>query len=164
LVTRPQELNDQSTPSSLGVATDLLLQLDGFAPEADYDEIAGRVLGTHGNRIKGSPLQHVSLTLAADRYAHGGAELTIAADEIPVDWREALSERFLPGVILAQRPPTEEGLSAWLDNLDFDEAPPVWAGRSAVDGEPTVYACQSFSCSPPETELEPALEWLEANR
>jgi len=163
LVTRPQELDDQSTPSSLGVATDLLLVLDGFVPDADYTEIAGRVLETHGNRISGNPLQHVSLTLAADRYAHGGAELTVAAGELPVDWRDALADRFLPGVVLAHRPPAE-GLDAWLDQLGFEEAPPVWAGREAVDGEPTVYACQSFSCSPPETDIEPALDWLDSNR
>jgi hypothetical protein len=164
LVTRPQELDDQSTPSSLGVATDLLLVLDGFVPDADYTEIAGRVLETHGNRISGNPLQHVSLTLAADRYAHGGAELTVAADELPADWRDALADRFLPGVVLAHRPLTDEGLDAWLDKLGFDEAPSVWAGREAADGEPTVYACQSFSCSPPETEIEPALDWLDSNR
>ena len=163
LVTRPQELDDQSTPSSLGVATDLLLVLDGFVPDADYTEIAGRVLETHGNRISGNPLQHVSLTLAADRYAHGGAELTVAAGELPVDWRDALADRFLPGVVLAHRPPAE-GLDAWLEQLGFEEAPPVWAGREAVDGEPTVYACQSFSCSPPETDIEPALDWLDSNR
>jgi len=163
LVTRPQELDDQSTPSSLGVATDLLLVLDGCVPDADYTEIAGRVLETHGNRISGNPLQHVSLTLAADRYAHGGAELTVAAGELPVDWRDALADRFLPGVVLAHRPPAE-GLDAWLDQLGFEEAPPVWAGREAVDGEPTVYACQSFSCSPPETDIEPALDWLDSNR
>jgi uncharacterized protein YyaL (SSP411 family) len=164
LVTRPQELDDQSTPSSLGVATDLLLVLDGFVPDADYTEIAGQVLETHGNRIRGNPLQHVSLTLAADRYAHGGAELTIAADELPTNWREELADRFLPGVVVAPRPPTDDGLDAWLDQLGFEEAPPVWAGRSAVDDEPTVYACQSFTCSPPKTELQPALDWLDSNR
>ncbi|MFW6320291.1 MAG: thioredoxin domain-containing protein [Halohasta sp.] len=164
LVTRPQELTDQSTPSSLGVATDLLVALDGFVPDADYTEIAGRVLETHGDRIRGNPLQHVSLTLAADRYAHGGAELTIAADDLPDEWRTTLAERYLPGVVVARRPPTDEGLDQWLDTLGFDEAPPVWAGRSAVDGEPTVYACEAFTCSPPQTELESALEWLDSNR
>ena len=164
LVARPQELDDRSTPSSLGVATDLLLVLDGFVPDVDYREIAGAVLETHGNRIRGNPLQHVSLTLAADRYTHGSAELTIAADDIPDSWREQLADRFLPGVVVARRPPTDDGLDEWLDQLGFAEAPPVWAGRSASEGEPTVYACQSFSCSPPETDIEAALSWLEQNR
>ena len=164
LVARPQELDDRSTPSSLGVATDLLLVLDGFVPDVDYREIAGAVLETHGNRIRGNPLQHVSLTLAADRYTHGSAELTIAADDIPDSWREQLADRFLPGVVVARRPPTDDGLDEWLDQLGFAEAPPVWAGRSASEGEPTVYACQSFTCSPPETDIEAALSWLEQNR
>jgi len=164
LVTRPQELTDSSTPSSLGATVDLFCVLDGFAPDADYREIAGDVLATHANRITGNPLQHVSLTLAADRYTNGGAELTIAADELPDDWRETLADRYLPGVVLARRPPTEEGLDDWLETLGMASAPPVWADRNAVDGEATVYACESFTCSPPKTELEPALEWLAENR
>ena len=164
LVTRPQELTDSSTPSSLGATVDLLCVLDGFVADADYRGIAGDVLATHNNRITGNPLQHVSLTLAADRYTNGGAELTIAADDLPDDWRETLADRYLPGVTLAHRPPTEAGLQDWLDELGLEGAPPVWADRDAVDGEPTVYACESFTCSPPQTELEPALEWLEENR
>ena len=164
LVTRPQELTDSSTPSSLGATVDLLCELDGFVADADYREIAGEVLATHSNRITGNPLQHVSLTLAADRYTNGGAELTVAADDLPTDWRETLADRYLPGVTLAHRPPTESGLQAWLDELGLETAPPVWADREAIDGEPTVYACESFTCSPPQTALEPALEWLETNR
>ena len=164
LVTRPQELTDSSTPSSLGATADLLCELDGFVADADYREIAGEVLATHSNRITGNPLQHVSLTLAADRYTNGGAELTVAADDLPTDWRETLADRYLPGVTLAHRPPTESELQAWLDELGLETAPPVWADREAIDGEPTVYACESFTCSPPQTALEPALEWLETNR
>jgi uncharacterized protein YyaL (SSP411 family) len=164
LVTRPQELTDSSTPSSLGAATDLLCVLDGFVPDADYRGIAGDVLATHADRITGNPLQHVSLTLAADRYANGGAELTIAADELPADWRATLADRYLPGVVIARRPPTEDGVQHWLDELGLDSAPPVWADRDADDGEPTVYACESFTCSPPKTAIEPALEWLQNNR
>ena len=164
LVTRPQELTDSSTPSSLGATVDLLCVLDGFVADADYREIAGEVLATHANRITGNPLQHVSLTLAADRYTNGGAELTIAAEEMPDDWRATLAERYLPGVVVAHRPPTEDGLQDWLDELGLEGAPPVWADRDADGGEPTVYACESFTCSPPQTALEPALEWLEENR
>ena len=164
LMTRPQELTDSSTPSSLGAAVDLLCVLDGFVADADYREIAGEVLATHANRITGNPLQHVSLTLAADRYTNGGAELTIAADDLPDDWRATLADSYLPGVVLARRPPTEAGMDEWLDDLGLDDVPPVWADRDAVDGEPTVYACESFTCSPPQTELEPALDWLAANR
>jgi len=47
----------------------------------------------------------------------------------------------------------------------MDEAPPIWAtDRDAVDGEPTAYVCEGRTCSPPETDLDAALEWLAARR
>ncbi|MFB6084672.1 MAG: thioredoxin domain-containing protein [Halorientalis sp.] len=161
LVARPQELTDQSTPSSAGVAADLLLALDHFLPREGFADVAERVLGTHGSEIESDPLRHTSLVLAADRYEHGGHELTVAADRLPDDWRAAVGESYLPARILARRPPTAEGLDAWLDRLDLDEAPPIWADRAAREGEPTVYACRAFTCSPPRREIEAALEWFD---
>ena len=160
LVARPQELTDQSTPSSVGAAVSLLLDLDGFT-ERDLASVARATLDTHRSRIEASPLEHVSLALAADAADRGSLELTLAADELPEEWRETLSSRYLPGAVVARRPPTAEGLEAWLDELGLEEAPPVWANREARAGEPTVYACRSFTCSPPETDLETALEWVE---
>ena len=164
LVARPQEFYDQSTPSSLGVATRLLLQLDGFRTDSEFRDIASTVLQTHPNRITSSPLEHVSLTLAGIEHARGTTELTIAADEIPREWSETLAEHFIPGVIIAPRPPTDAALEPWLETIGADSAPPIWANRSAESAQPTVYACQSFTCSPPQTDLSPALEWLAGDR
>ncbi|MFB6131621.1 MAG: thioredoxin domain-containing protein [Salinigranum sp.] len=161
LVTRPQELHDVSTPSSLGVAVLLLQDLDAFVPHGRFADVAERVLATHASNVKGSPLEHLSLALASDRWARGRLELTVAADDLPESWREALAGRYLPGSILSVRPPTDEGLAEWLDRLGLDEAPPIWAGREARDGEPTVYACESFTCSPPQHDVEDALAWFE---
>ncbi|WP_372910718.1 thioredoxin domain-containing protein [Salinigranum sp.] len=158
LVTRPQELSDQSTPSSLGVAVDLLFALDGFAPDTDFSDVARRVLETHANRIRGNPMEHVTLALAADTYHRGVLELTLAADERPAAWRETLAARYLPAAVVTQRPETDAGLGSWLERLDLDEAPPVWAGREARDG-PTVYACEGFTCSPPKSSIAEALSW-----
>ena len=163
LVTRPQELRDQSTPSSLGVAVSLLLDLDPFAPGDEFAAVAERVLETHADRVRGSPLEHVSLAAAADERARGPLELTLATDELPDEWWETLSGRYLPDALLARRPPTDEGLDAWLDALGLSEAPPIWAGREAVDGEPTVYACEAFTCSPPRRDIGAALDWAAEN-
>ncbi|MFC7129319.1 thioredoxin domain-containing protein [Haloferax chudinovii] len=162
LVTRPQEPTDQSTPSSLGVATSLCLDLEQFAPDADFGEVADAVLGSFANRVRGSPLEHVSLALAAEKAASGVPELTIAADEVPDEWRATLASRYLPGLVVSRRPGTDEELDAWLDELGLDEAPPIWAGREAADGDPTVYACESFTCSAPTHDLDEALAWFTA--
>jgi uncharacterized protein YyaL (SSP411 family) len=158
LVARPQELNDQSTPSSTGVAVDLLLALSPFTTDDRFEDVARTVLRTHRSEIDANPLQHASLVLAADDYG-GRLELTVAADELPDSWRESLSRTYLPGAILARRPADDAALQSWLDALGYDDAPPIWAGRDARDGEPTVYACESFTCSPPKHDVEAALDW-----
>ncbi|WP_247000324.1 thioredoxin domain-containing protein [Halosolutus gelatinilyticus] len=159
LVTRPQELDDQSTPSAAGVAVETLLALDGFAAE-DFEHIASSVLETHANRIEANPLQHATLCLAADRLEAGALEITVAAEELPNEWRGRFAETYHPDRLFALRPPTEDGLQAWLAQLALEDAPVIWAGREARDGEPTLYVCRGRTCSPPTHDIEDALEWL----
>ncbi|WP_436910904.1 thioredoxin domain-containing protein [Halosimplex marinum] len=161
LVARPQELADQSTPSSAGVAAELLLALDAFVDHDRFESVAGGVLATHGNRVESNPQQHPSLALAADTYRRGAHELTLAAESMPVSWRETLADTYVPRRVLAPRPATDDALDGWLDALGLAEAPPVWASREARDGEPTVYACRSRACSPPTHDLNEALAWFE---
>ncbi|MFB6141972.1 MAG: thioredoxin domain-containing protein [Halorientalis sp.] len=160
LLARPQELTDQSTPSSAGVAAETLLALNHFVPHGRFADVAEGVLGTHGGSVESDPLQHASLVLAADRYASGSRELTVAADALPSAWRERVGETLLPARILSLRPPTSDGLDRWLDTLGLAEAPPIWAERDRRDGEPTVYACRQFTCSPPHHDVEAALAWF----
>jgi len=161
LFARPQEFADRSTPSSLGVAAETLLILDGFRPDDRFRSIAEDVLATHADRIRSSPLEHVSLVRAAARLATGAVEVTVAAETVPSAWQDALGDRYLPGHVLTRRPPTAAGLDAWLDRLGLDAAPPIWKGRAADGGEPTVYVCEGFTCSPPRTDVDAALDWLD---
>ncbi|NHN48824.1 thioredoxin domain-containing protein [Halostella sp. JP-L12] len=161
LVTRPQELRDQSTPSSVGVAVDLLLTLGHFVPDESFREVAEAVVGTHGDRVRASPVEYPSLAMAADRAETGGLELTVVADEAPEAWRTRFADEYLPNRILARRPPTAGGLREWLDDLGLDDAPPIWANREADADEPTLYVCRSFTCSPPQTDVDEAMGWAE---
>jgi hypothetical protein len=161
LVARPQELTDQSTPSSAGVAAELLLSLSGFDPDGRFESVAGSVLETHADKVRSNPLQHASLTLAADRYVGGSLELTLVADDPPSEWTDRLGERYLPTGVFAWRPADEGRFAAWLERLGLDGAPPVWADRGPRDGRPTVYACRSFTCSPPQHGIEGALSWAD---
>ena len=159
LVARPQEVADQSTPSSLGVAVDTLLALSNFAPHDRFEDVAERVLETHARTVESNPLQHATLTLAADRLATGSLELTVVADDLPAAWRDRVAETYLPTRLLSRRPPAAAELGEWLDDLDLEEAPPIWANREQEGGEPTTYVCRSFTCSPPVTDVDAALEW-----
>ncbi|WP_256687907.1 thioredoxin domain-containing protein [Halococcus qingdaonensis] len=161
LVARPQELDDQSTPSSTGVAVDTLLALSQFALDEEFEDVAETVLETHAESIEASPLRRASLALAADRHTAGSLELTIVADELPTEWRERIGRAYLPGRLLARRPPTDAELDGWLDRLSIDDAPPIWADRTGESGEPTAYVCRAFTCSPPQTEIDEALSWAD---
>ena len=160
LVVRPQEVRDQSTPSSLGVACDVLLSLDHFRTDDRYEAVVETVLERHGARIEASPVEHPTLSLVADRYRRGDAELTLACDDRPAEFRETLAATFLPRRVVAQRPAGADGLDAWLDELGLEDTPPIWAGRDARDG-PTAYACRSFACSPPADALADAIAFFD---
>ncbi|MBB6645603.1 thioredoxin domain-containing protein [Halobellus ruber] len=166
LVTRPQELQDQSTPSSAGVAASLLLDLDAFSPSSEFADVADAVLDTHADRIRGRPLEHTSLGLAAHKRAHGSTEVVVTTDSdgagFPESIRASLASTYVPDAVLAPRPPTEAGLDVWLDTLGLDEAPPIWRGRTERDDEPTVYVCEGRACLPPSHSVPDALSWFES--
>ena len=159
LLARPQEVTDASTPASTGVAVQLLTALEGFAPDEGFGDVAGSVLETHAGTLESNPLSHGSLALAADDHAVGHLELTVAAEELPDGFREAVGSTYLPTRLLGVRPPTEPGIEAWADRLGLSVVPPIWANREARDGRPTVYACRDFTCSPPKHEMGEALAW-----
>jgi len=163
LVARPQELTDQSTPSSTGVAVSLLLELAHFTDDDRFADVAERVIRSHADRTSANPLQHASLTLATDTYEQGSLELTLVCDptDPPREWHETLAGRYVPRRLVAWRPDDDVSFESWLETLDLDDAPPIWAGRDAADGEPTVYACRAFACSPPQHDLGEALDWGE---
>jgi len=160
LVARPQELADRSTPSSAGVAAELLATLDAFVGHDRFAAVAEGVVETHASRVESDPVQHPSLVLAADTLLDGASELTVAGGHTD-DWAGTLATTHVPRRVLAPRPASDDELDGWLDALGVDEAPPIWAGREARDGRPTVYACRARTCSPPTHDLAEALEWFE---
>jgi uncharacterized protein YyaL (SSP411 family) len=161
LIARPQELTDQSTPSSAGVAAELLDMLDHFRTDDTFGDIAMAAIETQGTKIRGNPLQHASLTLAADTVTNGALELALVTDEVPADWRAELSSRYFGSRLMAWRPPDEDTFDAWLHTLGLDDPPPIWEDRLQTDDEPTVFACRSRTCSPPRHDMERTLNWAD---
>jgi uncharacterized protein YyaL (SSP411 family) len=141
----------------------MLEALAHVAPDEGFAEVAESVIETHASKIESSPLAHAALVLAADDRAVGALELTIAGDGLPNDWRDELATTYLPSRFISVRPPTEEGVEEWTDELGFEEVPPIWANREARDDRPTVYACRNFTCSPPKHDLDEALAWAKSD-
>jgi uncharacterized protein YyaL (SSP411 family) len=156
---RSQDVADGPTPSPVGVAAETLHALDAIDPDAGYGDAAAAMLERYGGRVQNSPAAHPTLVLATDTRVHGALEVTVAADSLPADWRDVVGGSYLPHRLLSVRPPTGDGLDAWLTNLGLDDAPPLWASRDAADGEPTAYVCRR-ACSPPVQTTDEIEAWL----
>jgi len=151
LLARPQQLGDQSTPSSVGVAVDLLLDLGQFTSESAFEQVATGVLETYGETIESNPIRYVSLALAADRLTTGPLELTVVGDTYPAAWREQIGAQYSPDLLLAPRPAAQSAVDDAIETVGLEEPPAIWAGRDG--SEPTAYVCRR-ACSPPLTGLE----------
>ncbi|WP_232685730.1 thioredoxin domain-containing protein [Halobacterium zhouii] len=160
---RGQEVSDGPTPSPVGVAAETLLALDAFDPDAGYANAAGAMLERYGGRVERTPANHPTLALAADTHASGHLEVTVAGDQLPGAWRDAVGGAYLPTRLLSLRPGDDAALSAWLDDLELPDAPPIWADRGtdpeSATGEATAYVCRR-ACSPPLDAVEEVEEWL----
>lgn len=157
LVTRPQEVSDASTPSSLGVALELLSICSHFTGR--FNDVVEDVVKTHAPRLGVDPLQHASITLAADRYLNGSTEITVAGN-LEGDWSDWIEDTYIPARLMSVRP-HENDLEGVVDQLGIKEVPPIWADRGRSDEDTTVYVCKSFACSPPLTDPGEADEWLD---
>jgi|APHM01.1.fsa_nt_gi Highly conserved protein containing a thioredoxin domain len=165
LVARPQDLRDQSTPSSAGIAVQTLNAVDPFT-STDLSGIAAAVLDTHADEVRGRPLEHISLAMAADSRAREHDEIVIAHDidtGLSESMRSDIASTYLPGVPISQRPATASALEPWIHELGLDSPPTIWVGRNQRDNTATVYACSGRACSPPTHSLTDALEWFDTD-
>ena len=93
-----------------------------------------------------------ALLAVLDHFHHGNQQLVLAVAD-----NEELS-RIRPEFFAAYRPRTT---LAWVVGQAPESGPAVALnqGRVAVDGEPTLYRCQNFSCDQP-IRKEELRQWL----
>jgi len=156
LLIRPQEAFDQSTPSGQSVAVFNLLRLYSLTGEADFRDKAERVLRRHQGRMAEQPWGMVNLLCALDFYLSTPKEIVLVArrsDPHARDLWQRIFQIYLPNRVLYWLDPTAARTSGAAES-------PLLQGHSQVDGRPTVYVCERFTCTQPVTtweELEPLL-------
>jgi uncharacterized protein YyaL (SSP411 family) len=99
------------------------------------------------------PMAAGQLLIALDMWLGPMQELVLIGGTNEAENQMVLGEpqrAYLPNVVLAYRPHEAEG----------DHSPrspvldPLFAGRTAVDGQPTLYVCESFTCQAPVSGVE----------
>ncbi|MFQ5598503.1 MAG: thioredoxin domain-containing protein [Nitrospiria bacterium] len=144
LIERTRPVFDQSIPSGNAVSARIFLRLFYLTGRRAYYEIAEKTLKTFIGRMEDMPAGCGNLIASADFYLRRPKEIRVVGECDTPEMEAVLSPihtLFLPNKVIS-----------------FNETgPKIGSGGDAlkmIDGKPTVYLCQDFSCFQPMTDLD----------
>ncbi len=141
LLDRAKELYDGAVPSGNSVAAWLLARLGHLNGEAGLIEIADRTIAAFAQPVAEGTMNYPMFLIGLD-YRLGPRREVVVAGERGSDGVEAffelLGRRFLPKTVVALHP-TE-------DAEELVRLVPFMESQSAIEGRPTAYFCEDYSC------------------
>jgi uncharacterized protein YyaL (SSP411 family) len=147
LVVRSKELYDHAVPSGSSVAADVLQRLGHLTGEPAYERAGLSALRLVRDAMAKAPTGFGHALSALDLYLGPVREVAILGDPDDPATRalvdEVLVNRYLPNHVLAVASPS--------DGRAID-AVPLLHERASLDGRPTAYVCERFTCRLPVTE------------
>jgi uncharacterized protein YyaL (SSP411 family) len=153
LIARRKEAADHPIPSGNSAAALGLLRLAALTGDRSHEDWATGVLRLFGSAAARRPEAFAHLLRALDFHASPSGEVALVGPAAG-DSAESLAElaavvrsKFRPRLVLAGGP---QGTAV----------PPLMSDRAAVDGRPTAYVCEHFSCRAPVTSPEALAELL----
>jgi uncharacterized protein YyaL (SSP411 family) len=151
LITRTKNFFDASTPSPTSVATMNLIRLSRLTGRQEFAERAKQVLKLYSPYYERVPDQFSYLLCDLDFYLSPESEIAFIADSSRGDsWRKMLFTiygAYLPNSVVL----TKDTAATCCETLDRS---PLLQQRGLVEGKPTVYICQNYTCEQPITTLE----------
>jgi uncharacterized protein YyaL (SSP411 family) len=136
LLTRTKDFFDNATPSGNSVAADVLLRLAAILDRPDYRAKAENVFQAAGGLLKQYASGFGRMLAAVDFYVGPSKEIALAGSAGP--FISHLRRRYLPRVVVA---------------AGSDARIPLLRGRPTINGQPTAYVCENFTCKLPVTDL-----------
>ncbi|MGH7827589.1 MAG: thioredoxin domain-containing protein [Candidatus Binatia bacterium] len=154
LIARSKPIFDGSVPSGNAVATQLLLRFYHYTARDDYLKKAEKVLRSYYDTMASQPFGFAHMLAALDFYLEKPKEIVLIGsreDQVTADLLKNIHSLYLPNMTL-QLASADQPL---------EKISPLFAGKKQLDGKPTIYVCQNFTCSQPVTtweDLKPILE------
>ncbi len=139
LIRRPKEFNDNAIPSGNSVAVSALLRLWRFTGEERWIRHSLPVLERLALPMSRYPSAFSHLLCALDFYLSHPKEIAIVGDPQAGQTRALLKEvfhRYLPNKVVA---------------CGMDGRPFLLKDRPQINGLPTAYVCENYSCKTPVT-------------
>ncbi|HEX6455365.1 MAG TPA: thioredoxin domain-containing protein [Solirubrobacterales bacterium] len=137
LIARRKEVGDHPIPSGNSSVALGMLRLGALTGDRRYSEAAEGVFALFGKPAVEHPDAFAHMLRALDFHLSPTREVALVGDDL-AELAAEVRERPRPRIVLAGGP---EG----------SEAPPLLAGRTAVDGAPAAYVCENFACKLPVT-------------
>lgn len=146
LLYRPQEIQDNATPSGSSLAATALLLMAGYEINLDWHDIAADMIESQLELYKRQPVGFGQWLQAADLELGPLQEIAIVGPE------SDRSRQMLVDLMWDTYRP--RAIGAVSDLPVSDQAPTVLHDRPMQDGNATAYICQGTLCKPPITDPE----------
>jgi uncharacterized protein YyaL (SSP411 family) len=146
LIHRMKSAVDSAVPSGNAVAVQVLLRLFSLTGMQLYDQKAERTLRVFHAAMDRNAYGTSAMLCALDQYLSKPKEVVIVGSRgnpAVESLVAAVHQRYVPNKTLVLLDELSRGKEWEL---------PLAAGKASVDGQPTAYVCQRFSCSPPVTD------------
>ncbi|MDA1127554.1 MAG: thioredoxin domain-containing protein [Chloroflexi bacterium] len=153
LVVRPRDVLDNAQPCGGSVATDVLLKLAVITGNEDYRLKAATPLRTLHDLMGRAPAATGHWLAALDFYVSTPKEVVIIGpknDPATASLRQTVYSKFHPNKVLVGA----DGAG--------DHGLPLLEDRGMIDGKPTAYVCQNYTCQLPVTTPDELTAQLEA--
>jgi uncharacterized protein YyaL (SSP411 family) len=154
LISRAKPIFDASVPSGNALATQVLLRLSSITDREDYRERGEKVLRLYYDAMESQPFGFAHMLCALDFSLAKPKDIVLIGKQDDVGTQELLQKihsLYLPNATVQLADPSES----------LEIVSPLLAGKTQLNGQPTVYVCQDYACSPPVTtwsELQPLLK------
>jgi uncharacterized protein YyaL (SSP411 family) len=149
LIARNKDFHDASVPSGNGMAATALVRLGKLTGKTEYLESALGAIVAGLPVMERAPTASAQLLIALDMWLGPMQEWVLIGGNDNETNRELVAElrrSYLPHAMVAYRPG-----SSW-QGADTGRSPvldPLFAGRTAIDGQPTLFVCEDYACQAP---------------
>ncbi|MBN1368465.1 MAG: thioredoxin domain-containing protein [Dehalococcoidales bacterium] len=149
LFIRPSSTNDNAVPSGASSATMACLKIARLTGKADLERIAVQALRRIQESAIRYPLGFCNWLCALDFQVSSSQEIVIIGnrqnDSTTQELLRILYSRWFPNKVVVLFDPSDPALVTGL---------PLLEGKIMIDGRPTIYLCENYSCSTPITDQD----------
>ena len=146
LVVRPRDIFDSALPCGSSMAADVLLRLGIISGNPEFSRRAVATLRTVRELLVQAPMGMAHWLCTLDFYLSAPKEIAIIGSWEAADTKGLAREvfrRFLPNKVLVGQESDTDG---------YNENIALLQERTMIDGRPTAYVCENYTCQMPVTD------------